>query len=55
VTVEVCSAAALHELSQFWREQLRRALIAELGGDYIQDLRFVLADTGSTHAEDEER
>ena len=58
VTIKVTSAAVLQELAQFWRDPLRQALIEELDGTYIDDVRFVLSDNRSnrnTHGEEETR
>jgi hypothetical protein len=46
VTVEVSSAAVLQELAQFGKEKLRQALVREMGGLYIANVRLVLADFG---------
>ena len=46
VTIEVSSSAALQELAHFWRERLRKALVEQMKGLYIEDLRFVLRDFG---------
>ncbi len=44
IIVEVSSSAALLELKQFWKEKLRQALIREMRGLWVSDIRFVLAD-----------
>jgi len=49
VLVEVSSSAALLELKQFWTEKLRQALVQEMDGLYISNVRFILADFRSAN------
>jgi hypothetical protein len=44
VIVEVASSAVLWELKQFWKDQIRQALIREMNGRHIADVRFIVAD-----------
>lgn len=43
-TVHVSSSPVLQELSQFHRELIRQAMTRELGGIYVEDVRFILVD-----------
>lgn len=52
VIVEVSSSAALLELKQFWKEKLRQALVRQMKGLYVSDVRFILADFRSGNEPD---
>jgi hypothetical protein len=41
-------------LKQFWKDKIKEALIHEMDGAHVQDVRFVLTDFGSENGDGRE-